>query len=98
MGDDTPVEVCGKGIVSLEGGYFDNVLHVPSLSMKFISIYQITHSGSRKKGRILSGFSGDFRLKNRVPGSSRCCRSSLSVVFLLSFHSQICMYNIFDSY
>jgi hypothetical protein len=31
MGDDTPIEVCSKGIVSLEGGYFDNVLHVPSI-------------------------------------------------------------------
>jgi hypothetical protein len=49
MGDDTSVKVCGKGIVSLEGGYFDNVLHVPSVSMKFISIYHITHSGSGKK-------------------------------------------------
>jgi hypothetical protein len=47
--DDTPIEVCGKGIVSLEGGYFDNVMHVPSLSLKFISIYHITHSSSRKK-------------------------------------------------
>ena len=43
MGDDSSVEVCGKGIISLEGGYFDNVLHVPSLSMNFISIYKITH-------------------------------------------------------
>jgi hypothetical protein len=49
MGDDTLVEVCGKGIVYLEVGYFDNVLHVPSLSMKFLSIYQIIHSGSGKK-------------------------------------------------
>ena len=52
MGDDTSVEVCGKGIVSLEGGYFDNVLHVPLLSMKFLSIYQITHSGSRRKAEF----------------------------------------------
>jgi len=49
MGDDTPIEVGGKGIVSLEGGYFDNVLHVPSLYMNFLSIYQIKHLGSRRK-------------------------------------------------
>jgi hypothetical protein len=49
MGDDTLVEVCGKGTVSLEGGYFDNVLHVPSLSMNLLSIYQITHSCSGRK-------------------------------------------------
>jgi len=33
----------------LEGDYFDNVLHVLSLSMDFLSIYQITHLGSRRK-------------------------------------------------
>jgi len=49
MGNDTPVKECSKGIVSLEGGFFNCVLHVPLLSMNLMSIYQITHSGSRRK-------------------------------------------------
>ena len=45
LGDATPTKVCGEGIIDLEGGYFTNVLHVPSLSTNILSIYQITHSG-----------------------------------------------------
>ena len=31
LGDATPANVCGEGIVDLEGVFFENVLHVTSL-------------------------------------------------------------------
>jgi hypothetical protein len=46
--------VCGEGIVDLEAGCFTNVLHVPSLSANLLLIYQITHSGSRRKVEFTS--------------------------------------------
>ena len=49
LGDATPTKVCGEGIVDLEGGFFKNVLHVPSLFENILSIYHITHSGSGRK-------------------------------------------------
>jgi hypothetical protein len=33
MGDDTPIAVEGEGRVELHNGRFENVLHVPNLSM-----------------------------------------------------------------
>jgi hypothetical protein len=42
MGDDTPVAVVGEGRVELHNGSFENVLHVPKLSMNMLSVYQIT--------------------------------------------------------
>jgi hypothetical protein len=38
-----------RGRVDLGHGLFQDVLHVPNISMNLLSIYQITHSGSRKK-------------------------------------------------
>ena len=49
LGDATPAKVCGEGIVDIEGEYFKNLLHIPSLFENLISIYQITHFGSRRK-------------------------------------------------
>jgi hypothetical protein len=42
MGDDTPVVVAGEGRVELHNGSFENVLHVPKISMNMVSFYQIT--------------------------------------------------------
>jgi len=47
IGDDTLVEVTRQGRVELQRGSFDNVFHVPKLSMNLLSIYQITQSGKR---------------------------------------------------
>jgi hypothetical protein len=41
MGDDTPITVAGEGRVELHNGSFENVLHVPNLSMNLLSVYQI---------------------------------------------------------
>ena len=49
MGDDSPIEVTGKGRVELLHGSFEDVLHVPKLSVNLLSIYQITHFGTKKR-------------------------------------------------
>jgi hypothetical protein len=49
MGDDSPIEADRKGRVELDHGSFENVLHVPQISMNFLSVFHITHSGSGKK-------------------------------------------------
>ena len=48
MGDDTLVQVCGKGRIDLEHGNFQHVSHVTSLSINILSIYHITHLGTGK--------------------------------------------------
>jgi hypothetical protein len=49
MGDDSPVEVTEKGRVELTNRSFENVLHVPKISVNIISVYQMTNSGTGKK-------------------------------------------------
>jgi hypothetical protein len=39
MGDDTLVEVVGEGRVELHNGSFENVLHVPKISMNLLLVY-----------------------------------------------------------
>lgn len=48
MANDSSLLVCGKGSIGIEDGRFNDVLCVPSLSRNILSIYQITHNGSRK--------------------------------------------------
>jgi hypothetical protein len=45
MGDDTLVAVAGEGRVELHNGSFENVLHVPNISMNLLLVYQITQKG-----------------------------------------------------
>jgi hypothetical protein len=40
---------------------FINVLHVPLFSINILSIYHITHSGTRKASGVHSRFNSDFR-------------------------------------
>jgi hypothetical protein len=47
MGDDTLVEVAGEGRVELHNGSFENVLHVPNISMNLLSVYQITQKDKK---------------------------------------------------
>jgi hypothetical protein len=49
MGDDTSIEVIGKGRVDIQHGIFENLLHVPKLSVSLLSVYQFTHFGTRKR-------------------------------------------------
>jgi hypothetical protein len=47
MADDTPIEFVGQGRVELPNGSFENVLHIPNLSINLLSVYQITQTGKR---------------------------------------------------
>jgi hypothetical protein len=49
MGDNSSVEVTSKGRIELTNGSFNNVLHVPKLSVNLLSVYQMTNSSTRKK-------------------------------------------------
>jgi hypothetical protein len=49
MGDNSPVEVTDKGRIELTNRNFENVLHVPKLSVNLLSVYQMTNSDTRKK-------------------------------------------------
>jgi hypothetical protein len=49
MGDNSPVEVTKKGRIELTNGSFENVLHVPKISVNLLSVYQIMNLGTRNK-------------------------------------------------
>jgi hypothetical protein len=49
MGDNSSVEVTSKGRIELTNGSFENVLHVPKLSVNLLSRYQMRNSSTRKK-------------------------------------------------
>jgi hypothetical protein len=49
MGDNSPVEVIGKGRIELTNRSFENVLHVPKLSVNILSLYQMKNSSIRNK-------------------------------------------------
>ena len=49
MGDNSSVEVTGKGRIELTKESFENVLHVPTLSVNLLSVYQMMNSGIGKK-------------------------------------------------
>ena len=39
MGDDSPIDITDKGRIELNHGSFEDVLHVPKLSMNLLFIY-----------------------------------------------------------
>jgi hypothetical protein len=49
MGDNSPVEVTGKGRIELTNKSFENVLHIPKLSVNLLSVYQMTKFGTGKR-------------------------------------------------
>ena len=48
IGNNIVMKVCRKGTVCIQDGTFNDVLYVPSLSANLLSVYQISHSGSKK--------------------------------------------------
>ncbi len=53
VGDDTKVEVEGRGEVEMDNGAFKDFLYVPNLTSNLISIYQMTHYGGGNKVEFL---------------------------------------------
>jgi hypothetical protein len=49
MGDNSPVEVTDKGRVELTNESFENVLHIPKLSVNLLSMYRMTNFGTGKR-------------------------------------------------
>jgi hypothetical protein len=49
MGDNSQVEVTGKGIIELTNVIFENVLHVPKLFIIILSIYQMKKYNTKKR-------------------------------------------------
>jgi hypothetical protein len=49
MEDNSVVEVTNKGRIELTNGSFENVFHVPKLSVNLLSVYQMTNSSTRKR-------------------------------------------------
>jgi hypothetical protein len=68
MGDNSSIEVTGKGRIELTNGRFENVLHVPKFSINFISMYQMTNSGTGKKFIFTPNFMDiyDMQTKSKI--------------------------------
>ena len=49
MGDNSLTDSMGKGRIDLDHANFSNVLYVLGLASNLLSVYQMTHTGSRKK-------------------------------------------------
>jgi hypothetical protein len=49
MGDNSPVEVIGKGRIELTNESFENVLHVPNFSVNLLSVYHMKNSDTEKR-------------------------------------------------
>ena len=53
VGDDTKVEVEGKGEVDMDNGEFKDGFYVPNLTCNLLLVYQITHYGGENKVEFL---------------------------------------------
>ena len=49
MEDDSTIISEGQGTVDLENGFFSNFLYVPYLASNILSVYQMKHTGVRKR-------------------------------------------------
>jgi hypothetical protein len=49
MGDNSLVEVTDKGRIELTNESFENVLHVPKISVNILSMYKMTNYDTRKR-------------------------------------------------
>jgi hypothetical protein len=49
MGDNSSIEVTDKGRIELTNRSFENVMHVPKLSVNLLSLYQMMNSSTRNK-------------------------------------------------
>jgi hypothetical protein len=81
MGDNSSVEVTGKGRIELTNESFENVLHVPKLSFNLLSVYQMTNSGTENRV-IFTPNSVDILLHINITRFDKCfkCRMLLTTV------------------
>jgi hypothetical protein len=49
MGDNSPIEVTDKGRIELTNKSFENVLHVPKISINLLSVYQMENYSTGKR-------------------------------------------------
>jgi hypothetical protein len=49
MGDNCPIKFTDKGRIELTNGSFENVLHVPKISVNLLLIYHMKNSDTRKR-------------------------------------------------
>jgi hypothetical protein len=49
MGDNSSVKVTRKGRIELTNGSFENVLHVPKLSVNLLFVYHMENYGTENK-------------------------------------------------
>ena len=49
LGNEFITNSLGKGRIDLDHGSFNNVLYVSGLAFNLLSVYQMTHTGTRKK-------------------------------------------------
>lgn len=68
MGNNTYMNIIGKGFVNIGDGTFNDVLCVPHLSNNHLSVYQVTHSGAGKIVEFTpdSVFIGDLERKEII--------------------------------
>jgi hypothetical protein len=60
MGDNSSVEVTGKGRIEVSNRGFENVLHVPKIFVNLLFVYQMTNSEHRKESHIHTKFCGNL--------------------------------------
>jgi hypothetical protein len=63
MGDNSPVEVIGKGRIELTKTIFENVLCVPKLSFNLLFVYQMKKYGSKKRVVFTPNFLDIYDMK-----------------------------------
>jgi hypothetical protein len=68
MRDNSSVKFTGKGRIELTNGSFENVLHVPKLSVNLLSLYQMKNSSTGKKFIFTPNFMDiyDMQTNSRV--------------------------------
>jgi hypothetical protein len=83
MGDNSSVEVTGKGRIELTNGSFENVLHVPKLSVNLLSMYLMMNSSTSKKFIFTQNTMDiyDMQTNSRVSTSEVNHRSRLYTFF-----------------
>jgi hypothetical protein len=62
-GDNSSVEFIDKGRTELTNGSFENVLHVPKLSVNLLSLYHMTNSNIKNKFIFTPNFMDIYDMK-----------------------------------